>query len=65
MARKIKVKEHSRKIGGPRKPKVAMPGPHEFSADEEQAMRQGMRGQREPAAEPDLPNDNDGDETFA
>jgi hypothetical protein len=57
--RHIEVKPHVRRPPGPRAPKPAdltpAPGPNEFDADQEQAMRQGQRqaNMAPPAGEPD------------
>jgi hypothetical protein len=59
MARKrhIEVKPHVRRPPGPRSPKPAdvapAPGPNEFDADQEQAMRAGRRQANMPPGEPD------------
>jgi hypothetical protein len=68
--RRIKVNTHHRKPPM-RKPKqesapMPMPGRNEFSADEEQSMRQGMRGARgaPPPDDTDM-GDADGDMPIA
>jgi hypothetical protein len=42
--RRVAVKPHSRAPRGSLPPKAPMPGPNEFDADQEQAMRQGAGG---------------------
>jgi hypothetical protein len=65
---KISVAPHHRRPPTrkpPAPPAAPMPGPHEFSAEDEQAMRQGQRAARgvpDTDAEPDAGDPNEASE---
>lgn len=46
MAKKHPVKAHHRRAPVRKPPQAPMPGQHEFSPEDEQAMRQGQRQSR-------------------
>jgi hypothetical protein len=57
--RRVAVKPHSRSPRGSLPPKAPMPGPNEFSPEDEQAMRQGASASRTPAMPPGPPPPDD------
>jgi hypothetical protein len=57
MDRRVKVKPHHRRPAGSLPPRAPMPGPNEFDAGQEQAMRHGARAAR--MAPPPVPGDDE------